>query len=66
VTDDDQDDGKPVKNPPAQDEIEQYERDVRRLIRFRSAFDKHLRFLDDMLTEKESHGGKHSGNPEDR
>lgn len=58
---DDQDDDTPLKKPPTQDEIAEYERDVRQLIHFRSAFDKHLQFLDDMLSEKERQADKSSG-----
>lgn len=58
---DDQDEDAPKKGPPTQDEIEQYERDVRRLIRFRSAFDKHMQFLEDRLAEKERQAEKSGG-----
>lgn len=60
MADDQDDDG--VAIPKAAtvtaDEIVEYERDVRRLIRFRSPFDRHLRFLDDMLREKERQAKK--------
>lgn len=35
------------------DEVAEFEKNLRQLIRFRSPFDKHMKALDDMLTERE-------------
>jgi cytochrome c peroxidase len=50
---DDQDDDMPSKEPPTPEEIAEFEKNVRQLIRFRSPFDKHMKDLDDMLSERE-------------
>ncbi len=50
---DNHDDDIPAKKPPTREEITEYENAVRKLIRFRSPFDKQLKFLNDMLTDKE-------------
>lgn len=53
MTDQDQDDDAPKKNPPTPEEVAEYEREVRQLIQRRAPFDKHLEFLRDRLAEKE-------------
>lgn len=50
---DDRDEDEPRRGPPTQFEIAEYERDVRRLIHFKSAFNAHFKFLDDRLAERE-------------
>lgn len=61
--DDQEDDGPavPKATPATPEEIAEFEKNVRQLIRFRSAFDKNMRFLDEMIAEKERGADKSSG-----
>jgi hypothetical protein len=57
----DQDDDGPAipkATPATAEEIAEFEKNVRQLIRFRSGFDKNMRFLDERLREKEQRDKK--------
>ncbi|MEK4031525.1 hypothetical protein WOA01_00190 [Methylocystis sp. IM2] len=44
---------RPKAAPATEDEIAEFEKNLRKLIRFRSPFDKHMAALNEMLRERE-------------
>ena len=54
---DENDDDAPKKTPPTPEEVAEYEKAVRQLIRHRAPFDRQMQFLRDRLDEKADQEG---------